>query len=156
MDKNKDGVRQKEYQVIQEQIVPKKKSRWKRWGRAALRTILLALLFGFVAGVAFVLSGKVLAEKLGLEQNWRQIVGIGNTTPTPKNVPTKGPTKTPTPIPTKTPTKIPITPEGPSPSGTITKTPEVTPEITVTVEPGQELSGENTEDGKTIQEFLRI
>ena len=107
MDKNKDGVRQKEYQVIQEQIVPKKKSRWKRWGRAALRTILLALLFGFVAGVAFVLSGKVLAEKLGLEQNWRQIVGIGNTTPTPKNVPTKGPTKTPTPIPTKTPTKIP-------------------------------------------------
>lgn len=156
MDENKDGVRQKEYQVIQEQIVPKKKSRWKRWGKAVLRTVLLALLFGGISGAAFVLSGKTLAEKFGLGENWRQMVGIGNTTPTPKAVPTKGPTKTPTPLPTRTPTKTPVTPEGPSPSGTITETPEVTPEITVTIEPGQELSGDVTEDGKTIQEFLKI
>lgn len=156
MDENKEGVRQKEYQVIQEQIVPKKKSKWKRWGRTALRTVLLALLFGFVAGATFVLSGEALAEKLGLKQNWRQMVGIGNTTPTPKAQPTIPMTKTPTPTPTEQPTQVPITPETPSPSGTVTILPEVTPEITVTVEPGQESPGDITEDGKTIQEFLKI
>lgn len=156
MDENKDGVRQKEYQVIQEQIVPKKKSRWKRWGRTALRTVLLALLFGVVAGAAFVLSGEALAERLGLKQNWRQMVGIGNTTPTPKATPTKPPTKKPTPTPTEKPTQVPVTTESPSPSGTVTETPVITPEITVTIEPGQEPSGDITEDGKTIQEFLKI
>ncbi len=153
MDENKDDVQQKEYQVIQEKIVPKKKSSWKRWGKSLLRTVILALVFGVVAGAALVVSGKILIEKLGLEGSLRQIVEIGGSTPTPKPAPTRTPTK----APTKTPTKAPTASAEPSPSETVSVTPEITPEVTVTLDGGSE---ENPVDvigqGESIQEFLNI
>lgn len=154
MDENKDNVQQDEYQVIQEKIVPKKnKAGWTRLGKALLRTIINAALFGVIAAVVLVFSGKFLIEKLGLENALRQIVEIGGTSPTPKEAPTKAPTPTPKNTPTNRPTTIPE----PSPSEVLPVTPDITPEITVTI--GGDSSSNPVEDPKqseTIQDFLNI
>lgn len=151
MEENKNGVQKDEYQVIQETIVPKKKSNWSRWGKIALRTAICAVIFGVVAGVALVVSGKYLMKKLGLEDSLRQIVAIGNTTPTPKAPPTKTPIPSKTPIPTKQPT---VTAK---PSDAVVEVPEVTPGIIVSIDSNQD---ENPMEGmtqqETIQEFISI
>lgn len=149
MDENKDGVQQKEYQVIQEKIIPKKKSRWKRWGRALCHTVALALVFGVIAGTALVVSGSILIDKLGLEGKGRQIVGFGDTTPTPKVMPTG--------LPTPTPTNAPTASVEPPPTGTVPATPDITPQITVTLggNPGEN-PADGTEQKEKIKDFLNI
>ncbi|MCH5272339.1 MAG: PDZ domain-containing protein [Lachnospiraceae bacterium] len=149
MDENKDGVQQKEYQVIQEQIVPKKKNKWKKWCRTLCRTVGLGLLFGVIAGPSLVISGSILIDKLGLDGNGRRIVGFGDTTPTPKAVPTKSPT----PMPTKAPTAS----AEPLPTGAVPTMPDITPQITVTI--GRNPEGDpadGTEQKETIKDFLNI
>lgn len=98
MEEYKDRVQEEEQPVIQEQIMPKKKKSWKRIGKQFLRFFLVAVVFGLVAGVTFVITANFLLGKLGIEKNVRQIVGIGTVTPaalaTGGPVPTKSPNAT--------------------------------------------------------------
>lgn len=153
MEENRDDVNKEEYQVIQEKIVPQKKRNWKRFGKSLLRTALYALVFGIIAGAAIVLSGKFLIEKLGLENTLRQIVGIGNTTPTPKPILTKEPAPTEGQGPTKRPTGTGV----PTPSVLVDITPEATPVITVTIDKDPDTTPDSgLVQSDTIQDFLNM
>lgn len=101
MDENKESVQKEEYQVIQEQIVPKKNINWQRIGKKLLRTGGYALFFGVIAGAVMVFSGRFFAEQFGLAEPSKQVVGIGNGSPTPAGTGNGEATKTP--APTKTP-----------------------------------------------------
>lgn len=103
MEENKEGVQKEEYQVIQETIVPKKKSVWKRRGKTLLRILISAVIFGVVAGGVFVISGKFFWEKLGFESTFRQVVGIGTAEQNPTATKPPAPTGEPAPDTTKTP-----------------------------------------------------
>ncbi len=147
MDENKKSVQKEEYQVIQEEIVPKKKNNWKRFGKTALRVAVSGVVFGVTAGVVFAFFGGFLIKKLGLEKQFRQVVGIGSATPEAGIV---------------NPTKAPVTTKGPSDTVTlppefVVSTPEATPEITVTID------GNNNEDkvsyegqSEDVREFLNM
>lgn len=151
MDENKDSVQKDEYQVIQEQIVPKKKMNWKRWGKTMLRVVISAVVFGVIAGAVLVLSGKFWMKKLGLENSFRQVVGIGNVTPNP--LATKAPLPTKEPAPTKRPTatSIPVKPEF------VEATPEVVPGSTVTIDGDKtETPSEDISPNETLQGFLEM
>ena len=104
MDENNEPIRKEEQPVIQERIVPKKKNSWRRHGKALLRVVVYALLFGVVAAVTLVFFGSFLIKKLGLESAVRQVVGIGSETqptmPTDAEGPTKIPSATKVPVPT--------------------------------------------------------
>ena len=131
MEENKDDVQKEEYQVIQEKIVPKKKSLWRRWGKKLLRISISAVIFGVISGGVFVISGKFLLEKLGLENTFRQVVGIG----TPEQNPTA--------------TKPPVSTENPAPD--TTKTPDAA-DTTPEVEQGVEVTiGSNREETPSIE-----
>ena len=149
MEENKDGVRKEEYQVIQEQIVPKKKKNWKRFGKTMLRVVVCAVVFGVVAGAVLVLAGKYFIKKFGVEDSLRQVIGIGTTVQNPpvaeKPTPTQSPKLTEEPEVTgtqKTPEFV-ITP------------PEATPGITVTIDGDKtdDTSEEGTANGN-LQGFL--
>lgn len=144
MDENKESVQKEEYQVIQEQIVPKKKINWQRVGKKLLRTGGYALVFGVIAGAVMVASGSFFAERFGLTEPSRQVVGIGNGSPTPAG--TGAPVATKTPAPTKTPavsdTDItPVLPQKVTPSVEDNKTETTFPEVP---------------QDETIQGFLNI
>lgn len=148
MEENRDKVPQEEYQVIQEKIVPKKKQGgMKRIGRGMFRSLAYGALFGVAAAVTLVFAGRFLIEKMGLDNLLRQMVAIGDTTPTPKLAPTKASTPTPELTVTKEPTD-PTQPTLPGKQPTL----EPTPELTVTIEGG---SGENTTDGVLQKELLQ-
>lgn len=151
MDENKDSVQKDEYQVIQEQIVPKKNMNWKRRGKTLLRVAISAVVFGVVAGAVFVVSGSFWMKKLGLENSFRQVVGLGNVTPNPLTTGVLTPTKNPIPVTRPAATRIPD-----SPNFAIT-TPEVKPDITVTME-GDKTETPPTEENsdETIQNFLEM
>lgn len=151
MEKKEDGVQKDEYQVIQETIVPKKKSRWRSFGRLALRTAVCAVVFGVVAGASLTVAGKYMLKKLGLEASLRQIVAIGNATSTPKPVLTK----TPSPTATPTPTGLPVVTR--KPADVTPEVPEITPGIVVSID---SYKGESLIEGmtgqETIQQFISI
>ena len=88
MEDKRDREKKEGYQVIQEKIVPKKKSgEGRKIGKKLLSLAAYAVFFGLIAAVTLVFSGKFLIEKLGLEKVWRQVVEIGGSTPTPVPVP---------------------------------------------------------------------
>lgn len=134
MDENKESVQKEEYQVIQEQIVPKKKVNWQRIGKKILRTGGYAVLFGVIAGAVMVFSGRFFAEQFGLAEPSKQVVGIGNGSPAPEGT---GVPAAKTPAPTKTPTM----------SGT-----DVTSGIPQKVTPNVEISTGNDKTEPTFQE----
>lgn len=113
----------REYQFINEQIVPKRKSKWKKRLGTAGFTLVLAVIFGVVAQAVFLLAEAPLREILGLKENGRQEIEL----PTPTQA--VKPTKTPvTPVPTETvtpePTKAPeVTSQPPDQTGQITPEP---------------------------------
>lgn len=109
MDENRDNVQKEEYQVIREQIVPKKKNNWKRLGKGVFRATVYGVVFGLVAGVMFVLSGGFLFETLGLESTLRQIVAIGSPTQVPET--TKAPDADASSKVTGNPEKAPTPPQ---------------------------------------------
>lgn len=151
MEENKDRERFEEQQVIQEQIIPKKKNNWKKLGKSLLRFVIYGMTFGVFAGLTLVLTGNFLIKKLGLEKTLRQVVGIGTVTPAP----TQGgaPSLTKPPVATKNPaaTGSPTAPEFE------VVPPETTPEITVSI--GGDDSGNGTKypvgEG-TLQDYLNI
>ena len=149
MEENKDRGHLEEQQVIQEQIVPKKKKSWRRLGKSLLHVVIYGVTFGVFAGLTLVLTGNFLIKKLGLEKTFRQMVGIGTETQAP--TPTGAPSLTKAPVATKSPTD---TPDGP---GFSVVSPETTPEITVSI--GGDDSGNGTKypvgEG-TLQDYLNI
>ena len=170
-----------EYQFINEKIISKKKKKWlKRLGTVVF-VVFLAVLFGVVSRITFLLSEDYLKELLGIEDK-RQEVELSKPT-TPSRIPfspTPKPEKTPTPKPTIKPTMTPTAePETPTPdiqpteaAGTekeqVTPTPETSqgtqPDITeepeATVTPGPTGEPENSvEDRKpeaSMQMYLEI
>lgn len=149
MEEKKDGVQKNEYQVIREQIVPNKKKTWRRLGKLLLRVTVCAVVFGAVAGVVFVTSGKVLIEKLGLESTLRQMVEIGKITQPPT------PTVKPVPISSPAPVEDPDTTEVPEKPDFVVTPPEITPEITVTINGDKtEVPPQEEVKDETIQGFL--
>ena len=151
MEENKDREHLEEKQVIQEHIVPKKKNKWKKFGKSLLRVAAYAVVFGVVAGTVLVLTGNFFIKKLGLEDTLRQVVGIGTVTQAP------GATETPALTKPPMPTKRPVTSDAPTPPGLTLSPPETTPGYTVIID------GDKTEDGakapitdETVQGFLNM
>lgn len=146
MDENRDNVQKEEYQVIREQIVPKKKNNWKRLGKGVFRATVYGVVFGLIAGVMLVLSGSFLFETLGLESTLRQIVAIG--TPTQAPQPTKSPEESAGVKPTGDPQK-----DTQNPPQLTATAPEATPDLVITIdgtknetEPGSEAAQESVRD----------
>lgn len=168
-----------DYQFINEKIVPKKKSKWKKKLGTTLFVIFLAVIFGVVAQAAFLLSGNYLKKWFGMEEK-RQEVVLPKPTTQPRNTmtPTPKPPKNPTPTPTKIPVSVEPTevPEGRTPTPEVTATPvtpggilsvtevpkeeeqenPVTPEPTKAVESGNAENGEKPEDGMTSTNYLQV
>ncbi len=151
MDENRDGLQKEEYQVIQEEIVPRKKNKWRRWGKSLLRIGAYAVVFGVVAGTTLVLTGNFLIKKLGLESTLRQVVGIGTATQSP------GATKVPTI--TSGPTQaVDIGETGtPTPPDFIAATPKATPEVIIKIEDDktEKPTAGAVQDG-SVQGFLNM
>ncbi len=151
MDENKSGVQNEESQVIQEQIVPKKKNNWKKFGKGILRSSAYAAVFGVVAGCTLVLSGSFLIKRLGLEDTLRQVVGIGTVTQTPGTSTTPGLTKPP--VATKSPTDTDI----PTQPGLTVTPPKATPGVIVTIDGNKtEESSASTGKVETVRDYLNI
>lgn len=149
MEENKERKRLEEQPVIQEQIVPKKKKNWKRFGKSLLRIAAYGAAFGVVAAITLVLTGNFLIKKLGLERTLRQVVGIGAVTGHPDLTGTPSLTKPPMP------TKGVDSDNKPTSPGLTVEPSDTTPDITVTID------GNKTENGtgnqvtdETVQGFL--
>lgn len=128
---NKEGVSSRgEYQFINEKIVPKKKSKWKKRCFSLLFTVFLAIVFGVVAQLFFLLMEEPFRELLGMEEQKRQEVEL----PVPSSRPTKSPTPTATTAPTRRPTPSEAV-QRPETDITATQTPVPTPTETERVTP---------------------
>jgi S1-C subfamily serine protease len=68
---NKD--KEKGFSFIQEQIVSKKKSKWKRMLFSAIWTIILACIFGFVAAIVFCVTEPSINLFLGKDQDKKTV-----------------------------------------------------------------------------------
>lgn len=150
MEEDKNHVQTEESQVIREQIIPKKKNNWKRFGKNLLRVACYAVVFGVVSGALLVLSGSFLIKKLGLENAFRQVVGIGTITQMP------APTGTPAESAPDKPTKRPESEHTPTPH-LVVSTPETTPDVLVTIDGEKEETGSNTViKDETVREYLSL
>lgn len=115
MAANTEYKQGQDYQVIQEQIVRKRKPKWKKRLLAVCSTLSLGVLFGLVARYAFLVSDEVLISLFGLETEQKQEVHLSEngspSIPTPILLPDATATPTPQVVlkPTKelTPTKEP-------------------------------------------------
>ena len=120
-EKNAKNNPSGDYQFINETIVPKRKCRWKKRLLSVAFTIVLAIIFGLVAQLVFLLAGEPLRKLLGMEESGRQEVNL----PGPTEHPTKKPTMTPQPTATTVPTSCPKpTDEGTLPSPDVSGMPE--------------------------------
>ncbi len=115
MDNNRN-TENNDYQFVREKITSKKKSRVKKVLLITAGTLVLAVLFGFLARFTFDASEGVVARILGLA-------------PTPTHQPYR--IATDTPVPTKPSTPAPSFTGAPSPTDgiapTLTPTPTLTP-----------------------------
>ena len=133
MTEERKEKQSEEYQFINEKIISKRKKKWLRKLGTVVFVICMAVLFGVVSQLAFLLSGNILKEWLGIEEN-RQEVELpkpaeqprATLSPTPKPTLTPVPTATPTAEPTPAPTAEPTMAVEP----TVEPSPEVTPEET--------------------------
>lgn len=64
----------KEYTFIKEQILPRKRSRAKKMCISFSATVLLAVVFGIVARIAFIVSEPFVNRLLGIDTNKKQVV----------------------------------------------------------------------------------
>lgn len=168
-----------EYQFINEKIVPKRKKKWMKKLSTVAFVICMAILFGIVSQAAFLLSGDILKEWLGIEDK-RQEVDLPKPTqparitfsPTPKpDIPSPVPTKEP--VETVSPTEKPenqvvteITPEPDTVPGGA-EVPSVTPGATEgnrtpdetqegTPEPTDAPEGSANTELKSLEHYLKI
>ena len=164
-----------EYQFINEKIISKKKKKWMKRLGTVVFVAFLAVLFGVVARIAFLLSEDYVKDWFGIDDKRQEVELPKPTTPgritltsTPK------PEKTPTPEPETDLTMIPTEePENPTPDVSPTETaepgeavkptpepeqgvqPDITeePEATITPVPGEE-TGDN--QGDSMQAYLQM
>lgn len=73
MSENNNNKEDKEFSFIQEQITSKKKSRIKRLLYSIIWTVVLACIFGIVAGVTFCLSEPTISKFFGKEQEKKTV-----------------------------------------------------------------------------------
>lgn len=124
MAANTEHKQEQDYQVIQQQIVRKRKPKWKKRIAAVCSAVCLGVIFGLVARYVFLVSDKLLIALFGLETEKKQEVHLSENelsniptpsllqeatiTPTPKEVlkPTKDPG------PSQIPNHIPVEDEG--------------------------------------------
>ena len=147
MTENPKEKQSQDYQFINEKIVPKRKSKWLRKLGTLGVVICMAVVFGLVSQVVFLLSGEYLKEWLGINEELRQEVDLPrptaeariSVTPTPK------PVKTPTPIPTKVPEQTP-TPSITDVPEQLSPTPIPETDITITPVPSAEPTPEGTDE----------
>lgn len=123
-----------DYQFINEQIVSKKKKRWKKRLESFVFVVLMAVVFGVVARYFFLISGDALADLFGIQvEPERQQVDL----PRPTTPITLTPSPTPTRRATPTPAVPPITDASPAPTGSVAPegvTPVLSPEATTGAE----------------------
>ncbi len=127
-----------DYQFIREKIVSKKRNKIKRWCLISLGVIVLALVFGFLARLTFILSEDLAKTVLGISSTPTPTVAA---TRAPIELPSSTPkvTNTPTPIPTPTESLSPTPDE--KPEATSTPTPIITPEVKPTEAPSDVTGG---------------
>ena len=132
-----------EYQFIRERIISRKKDRVKKVLIIIGGTVLLAVLFGFLARLSFTYSEEPVRKILGFTPTpsatvtpTRSAIWIPTSQerPTPTNtpIPTPTPTATPTPVVTLKPTNKPETSPTEKPEISPTKEPTATPTVTAT------------------------
>ena len=106
---NTEHKQEQDYQVIQQQIVRKRKPKWKKRIAAVCSVICLGVIFGLVARYVFLVSDKLLIALFGLETEKKQEVHLSESEQS--NIPTpsllQDATITPTPKETLKPTKDP-------------------------------------------------
>ncbi len=112
--------KEQEYQFINEKIVSKRKSRWKKRLMSVGFTVILAVIFGLTAQLTFLLAGEPLKRLLGIEEPGRQEVNFPQPTPTGLARPSLTPTPTGLPVSPK-----PLTPK---PTEELTGMPSAPPE----------------------------
>ena len=119
MTANTEHKQEQDYQVIQQQIVRKRKPKWKKRIAAVCSAVCFGVIFGLVARYVFLVSDELLVALFGLETEKKQEVHLSENklsmiptpsllqdttiTPTPKEAikPTKDPG--PSQIPNHTP-----------------------------------------------------
>ncbi len=121
-----------DYKFINEEIVPKKKSKWMKRAGTLGFVICMAVVFGLVSKVVSLVSEEYLREWLGLEEKRQQVTF---TKPSPSPGPTTAPRGTSTPVPTPTKSPLEILQQTPLPEITVMPEPTAVPEATVTPEP---------------------
>ena len=67
MAANTEHKQEQDYQVIQQQIVRKRKPKWKKRIAAVCSVICLGVIFGLVARYVFLVSDELLIAWFGLE-----------------------------------------------------------------------------------------
>lgn len=99
MAANTEHKQEQDYQVIQQQIVRKRKPKWKKRIAAVCSVICLGVIFGLVARYVFLVSDELLIAWFGLETKKKQEVHLSESEQT--NIPTpsllQDATMTPTP-----------------------------------------------------------
>ena len=107
MTTNTEHKQEQDYQVIQQQIVRKRKRKWKKRLVAVCSVVCLGVIFGLVARYVFLISEEWLVTLFGLETEKKQEVHLSETVssgiPTP--ILLQDTTTTPTPKDTLKPTK---------------------------------------------------
>lgn len=116
MEANTEHKQEQDYQVIQQQIVRKRKPKWKKRIVAVCSVVCLGVIFGLVARYIFLVSDELLIALFGLETEKKQEVHLSehelSTIPTPSLL--EDATITPTPKEILKPTKGPGTSQMPN------------------------------------------
>ena len=116
MAANSEHRQEQNYQVIQEQIIRKRKPKWKKRMAIVVSVIGLGVLFGLVARYVFLVSDELLIKLFGLEVEKKQEVHLSHTA-------TKIPTQVPTPLLKQEITQTPTPSVQPTPTIMIQMTP---------------------------------
>lgn len=104
MDVGRQEPEQKpEFQFIEEKVVPRRKGKIKRVIISLISTVVLAVVFGFVARYIFIISEPWLYKLLGINTSEKIEFKFPSVSPSPTIAPTPTPNPTPTPTLTDTP-----------------------------------------------------
>ena len=107
MTANTEHKQEQDYQVIQQQIVRKRKPKWKKRIAAVCSAVCFGVIFGLVARYVFLVSDELLITLFGLETEKKQEVHLSenelSNIPTPSLL--QDATITPTPKDVLKPTK---------------------------------------------------
>lgn len=96
------------FSFIQEQIVPKKRSKRKKFFHTILFTILIAVIFGLISSCIFCLSHPLFQKMFGNEEEGTVVLNTSTPSPSPTKIPLQSPTTNPDKeIPTAKPTVAP-------------------------------------------------